>query len=98
MRIDAGEIGVRNRILVERAVIDIPSNGITVIEGGNGTGKTLLLRKLFRSVDDLGVLASYVEQDNDYLLPRSGIIAGERSGFYAFSVRYVFVIPVVLFF
>ncbi len=74
MRIDAGEIGVRNRILVERAVIDIPSNGITVIEGGNGTGKTLLLRKLFRSVDDLGVLASYVEQDNDYLLPRSGII------------------------
>ncbi|MFP3153713.1 ATP-binding cassette domain-containing protein [Lachnospiraceae bacterium ZAX-1] len=40
------DIVIKNKLLIEKGVLSLPSNGIIIFTGENGTGKTLFLNKL----------------------------------------------------
>ena len=53
MRIE-GEFGVEYAAMQKKAIINSVNNGVMVLTGGPGTGKTTVIRAVIRVFEDLG--------------------------------------------
>lgn len=60
--------------LFDSADINIPEKEMTVIVGKNGTGKTILLRRLFDAYKETGRYPMFVEQENEYIFTHVNIL------------------------
>lgn len=69
MQID--NIKISNRILIKSTELKLSQTGVVMIGGKNGTGKTLLLRKIHQTLNDLSVL---VDQENDEIIDNLSVI------------------------
>lgn len=70
MKLEIPEIKIKDKLLIKQQFITI-NNGITVISGNNGSGKTLLLKYAFSS--NKSISKSYVDQDSNLLIPTRSV-------------------------
>ena len=66
-----GDIKVGRKILVKDVEFILPKNGVINISGKNGSGKTLLLRKLHQKLNKSSVL---IDQENEEIIENISVI------------------------
>lgn len=74
MLLNVPTLKIRHTMLINKTKFKILSNGITVITGNNGSGKTMLLKYIFGELINKSIGACYVEQSNDVFLSRCTIL------------------------
>lgn len=70
MIIEYEDIKVRKQLIINKGTIDLPETGITVIRGENGSGKSLLLRKVFLEMEN----ACYIDQSTNNILREKNVL------------------------
>lgn len=56
---------IKKTKLYAQGVIDVKQNGVTLLVGKNGTGKTTLLKRLYQQIEEKGI---YISQENYEIL------------------------------
>ncbi len=67
-------IYVKRKMLLPGGHFSLPDKGLYVIQGRNGTGKSLLLNALFQQQTAAGTRCVFIDQSNNRLLPGSSVI------------------------
>lgn len=65
------EIKVKGNVLVEKGVLEIKEKTISIIQGVNGAGKTLLVKKIAKASN---CSVAFLDQDNDVTLTDCSVL------------------------
>ncbi|MDO4317622.1 MAG: ATP-binding cassette domain-containing protein [Lachnospiraceae bacterium] len=74
MIVKYSQIDIAKKILLPAGELDVGRSGITVIHGANGTGKTLLTKRVLEYCQDNGVRVGYVDQSNRLILENLSVL------------------------
>ncbi|MBR0132699.1 MAG: ABC-F family ATP-binding cassette domain-containing protein [Lachnospiraceae bacterium] len=74
MIVRCGTIVIKNKILLSKECLEIPDQGITLIRGKNGAGKTLLVKKILSECKRDSIMAAMVDQSNSMILRRESVL------------------------
>ena len=74
MIVNYGAIEVKGKCGIPEGFIEISTPGITLIEGENGSGKTLLAKNILRKCKKENINVSMVDQNNSMILRKENIL------------------------
>lgn len=75
MIVNYGEIAVGDRCHLEAGSICLGESGVTVVRGENGTGKTLLIKRIYDDCRIRGTHVGLIDQSNSMILRRESVLA-----------------------
>lgn len=74
MIVKFNDILIKKDILIYKNNIELEENRICAVLGGNGVGKTLLLKRIFEECLDNDCCVTYIEQDNNYVIKECSLL------------------------
>lgn len=74
IKFDFDELIIEKKVLIKKVSFFVYNNSISVIDGKNGVGKTLLLKRIFYDLRNKDMSVVYVEQDNSFLISEKSVL------------------------
>ncbi len=68
MKLYFDDIVIKNKLLLNGGHLEVPETGITIIQGKNGCGKTLLLKNIFLNEKNADKFMTFIDQNNNSIL------------------------------
>ncbi len=74
MKLYFDDIVVKNKLLLNKGYLLVSETGITIIQGKNGCGKTLLLKNIFSNEKNADKSMTFIDQNNNSILTGVNIL------------------------
>ncbi len=74
MKVEFDSIKIKDRLIVNAGFIEATPGDIVVIRGENGSGKTLLAKRIAYELRNIGKSVVYLDQDNEITLDKFNVL------------------------
>ena len=68
------DITIRKKKILQNGAFELPDKGIYVINGKNGTGKSLLINQIFNYLIENNIPSVFIDQSNNRILERESVL------------------------